>query len=147
LRGVRSPQALLVALAGIDAMFFWLARESYPVVAYGVAALFGIEVLVVLARYAKKGPEADRVQPALTVFQDYSGQVVDFRNVDADEMRALLKVVARFRRPLPPPNGIVRGSAADPDAIVEISTEEAAKLLREDVGEESGQLPPTTRGT
>src|SRR5438034_6542039 len=145
-RSVRSPQALLVALSGVCAIIFGLARESYPIVAYGAGSLVAFEMLVVVLRYAIKGPEADRVQPTLTIVHSSAQQVVELRNVDAEEMAALLRLAARFRRPLPLPAGVVRGSAADPGAIVEITREEATALLRQDLGEDAERLPsgPTT---
>ncbi len=145
-RGVRSPQALMVGLGGVCAVFFGLAREAYPIVAYGFALLVGVQVLVVVVRYAIRGPEADRLQPTLTIVHSGAQQMVQMQNVDPAEMEALIKHAVKFRKPLPPPAGIVRGSAADPAAIVEISAAEAETLRREDLGEDAQQIPQTRKG-
>lgn len=143
-RGIRSPQALLVGLAGVAAIMFGLARESYPVLAYVMGSVVTLELLVVILRYAVKGPEADRMQPTVTIVQSAGQQTLELRNIDTAEMEALVRLAVKFRKPLPPPAGIVRGSAADPTAIEEVSPERAAALLQEDLGEDVGSLSQTT---
>ncbi len=48
------------------------------------------------------------------------------------EFRRLIADIIKYRQPLPPPAGVVKGSASDPKSIHEISEVEAQKLAEQD---------------
>lgn len=125
---VRSSHALLGWLALLMLAFFWLAADSYPIVAYGAAALFAIASLGVIGRFVSKGPEADHALPSITVT---SGQL-EIANIEEDMAESLFKLAMKHRKALPPPAGIVQGLASDPTAIRIVEPGEAAKLALAD---------------
>ena len=138
---LRSSHALLGLLAVISVIFFWLSPANTPWIASGSFGLFALLLIVVVSRFAIKGPEADRAQPALSI----SHLEARILNIEASAMerpdfRALIIEIIKHRQPLPPPAGIISGPASDPASIREIGAEQAEELSRRD------SLPPPSQG-
>lgn len=143
---LRSSHALIGVLAALCVGLFALGRADYPVVAYGSFGLIAIIVLCVVLRYAVKGPEVDRGQPALM----YSPQQIQIWNVDQQSMAELFKQAVADRKPLPPPAGLITGSSGDLASVKMLAPHEAEDLRKQDMGQPgssqpykpSGQLEP-----
>jgi hypothetical protein len=129
---LRSAHALIFSLSLLTLVLFFLAAAEYPIVAYLASGLFALCVIVVLLRYAVKGPEQDRAQPSLT----YSPQQLQIVNMDPAAMESLANMMVHGRQPLPPAAGILVGPASDPSSLRELTVEEA-RLLHDATG-----LPP-----
>jgi hypothetical protein len=125
---VKSSYALIavVLLASLSGTIF-APDFAVRMVFLGV---FVIGAAVVLWRYQQKGPEAERTPPAFSLT---AGQLI-VQGFDASLNPELSKelgaLVERFRRPLPPPAGIVEGLAsggvtrpASPDELAQLSTQ------------------------
>ena len=100
---------------------------------YWPFVLFAFLAVIVAFRYVVKGPESDRGQPAVTV----SHHQVSILNIEPAVMSSqdfidFVKVIAAYRRPLPPPAGVIDGPASDLNSIREITPEEAEELRRQD---------------
>jgi hypothetical protein len=119
----------MTALVGCVA-FFWLARVNYPIIAYGSFLLFGGGTVVVLARYHRRGPETEHALPTLT----WAPNQLQIVNVDlsADAVERLARYAARNRRPLPPPAGLIEGSAARLEDVRLLTSAEAEEIVRQD---------------
>lgn len=126
---VRSSHALIGVMAIGCVGLFALARTSYPVVAYGAFGLFALTLGSVLYRYLAKGPEREHGLPSLTV----SNNQVQIVNISSDTLQDLVEFVVKNRKPLPPPTGVIRGSATDPDAITLLNPEAAEALASQDM--------------
>lgn len=136
---LRSSHAVLVVLALTCLLFFYFSKDI-PALAYvslGSFLLFGALLLIVVIRYAVKGPEADRQQSVLTITHAETRIVnIEPALMGRDILTALMQNAIQFRQPLPAPSGIVQGSASDPTSIKEISPDEAERLKLEDLGQE-----------
>lgn len=99
--------------------------------AYACCGVFVVLALIIGCRFALKGPEADRVQPTLSVVHEDNRVQTQILNYDNTMIMAALQAVVT-RRPLPPPSGIVNGLASDPKAIQLIDEEAARALQQED---------------
>lgn len=132
---MRSPHALLGLLAVVCLIGTRGGRDFVAVVCIALLALI---VLVVAGRYLFKGPEVERARPTLTLIQGGLQQTVEIADVDPEEMSDLIKSAVRWRRPLPLPSGVIKGSSADSNAIQLIDEEEAERLRRKDLQVPSG---------
>ncbi len=129
---LRSSHALLALCVLLCLLFAVLV----PVLIYPAFALFAVQALTILGRYVFRGPEAERLQPVVSV-SSYETRVL---NVDPNlmarpEFGNFLQQMNRMRQPLPAPTGVVRGPVTDPASIREITDEEAERLRAEDNAE------------
>jgi hypothetical protein len=145
LRGVVTPpRAALVALGTLSLGALWIGWRSNQLwLMIGSFGIFALIAGIVAVRFAVKGPEVDRALPWMMYSQTRGGQAVHVGNMDPGMIQSLVEWVIAHRQPLPPPSGVVEGSAADPSAIVPIPPEEGERLKRLDMGEEPPPaLPP-----
>lgn len=131
---LRSSHALIAFLALLCLLFFWLARGiDSPFLQNSPFILFALLLLVVIGRFAIKGPEADRAQPVVAV-STFETRILNIEPaaMESPQFLQLLKDVMKHRHPLPPPAGIIRGLASDPESIQEITPAEAVELAKKD---------------
>lgn len=105
----------------------WLAGGSF-------IAILTI-VLFVGVRYLLKGPEAEKASPSVTIAHNR----VNFINIDPAMIPELRKLLRLLRQPLPPPAGIIKGIAADPNSIVALTLEEAEAIRQQDLAEDDDE--------
>ena len=126
----RSAHSLLIAALVVCLGFFWLARQSYPIVAYGAFFLFAACMAVIFILYFKRGPEAEHGLPTYT----WTPSRVEVVNVvDPKLIEPLARLAAEFRQPLPLPAGIIEGSATNPRDIKPLSPDDAKEIAIQDV--------------
>jgi hypothetical protein len=122
---LKSNHSLVLGLSAACLVLFALARDRYPIVAYGAAAMVGILVFVVAGRYVLRGPEGEHGMPSVT----FSGNQFQLLNIDQERAEDLVRFAIRNRKPLPPPTGTISGAASDVGAISLLSPEEAVRML------------------
>jgi len=117
-------------------VFFLLARDKYPIIAYVSFGVFVTLALMVGIRYIIKGPEAERGQAAVYFGEGRIAIVnVEPGAMQSQAFREFIAFVVAHRRPLPAPAGIMTGPSSDPASIREIPPEEAEKLRQQDNAE------------
>lgn len=129
----RSAHSLLITTLTACFGFFWLARDAYPIIAYGSFGLFAVCAGVVFLRYHRRGPEGEHGLPEMS----WTGNQMQVINVDLDSesVERLARLAAETRQQLPPPAGLIEGSASDKKAIRMLTEKEAAKIAETDAEE------------
>lgn len=133
---LNSNHALLICLSLAAVFVFALARDAYPIVAYGAFVLLTIITGGVVGRFLWKGPERDPLPPSVT-FSDNQFQILNIPPADAEN---LIRFAVQHRRDLPTPSGIVQGHSSDPSAI-RLLDESAARFLQSAATDQSSDGP------
>jgi hypothetical protein len=145
LQGLLKSTHTLVGLLGVMTLLgIWFCLKSgFWFGAYLFCIVLAVVSLIVVGRYALKGPEADRGQPTVSFSHQDNRMQAQFVNIDltGDVARLLHAIINR--RPLPPPSGVLEGLASDPNATIRQVDPEAAQLLaREDSRLDASTIPP-----
>jgi hypothetical protein len=130
---LKSSHSLLGVLVALTLVGLGLCLKfNFPFGAYAFCLLFIISVLLIVTRFALKGPEADRVQPSVSLTHQDNRVQAHFLNVEmsAQMLAAFQSVLTR--RPLPAPSAIIEGLASDPASFRPLTIEEAQALAQQD---------------
>lgn len=141
---LRSAHALVSVLGVLALVGVWLSLKfAFPLGADLFSVVLVVLILAVAGRYALKGPEADRIQPTVSFSHQDNRMQAQFVNIDLTrDVTSVIHSVLN-RRPLPPPSGILEGSASDPNATIRQIDHEAAQLLAaEDSRLNTSTIPP-----
>jgi hypothetical protein len=144
---LKSSHALLGLLAIIAGVLFSVSIAGHFTFGeYLFAAVFVILLFSVVIRYQIKGPESEQVQPSLSLTHHDNRVQAQFVNFDFQQaMNAQMVGIVQavlFRRPLPPPSGVIEGLASDPNAFRPITAEMAQSLQEQDSQLLPSPFPP-----
>src|ERR1017187_6636628 len=130
---LKSSHSLLGVLAVITLCGFWLCLKfNFPFGSYAFCVTLIVLIVLIVCRFALRGPEADRVQPSVSLTHQDNRVQAQFLNFEMSaQMVAVLRAVLT-RRPLPPPAATVEGLASDPNAFRPITAEMAQVLAQQD---------------
>jgi hypothetical protein len=130
---LKSSHSLLGVLAVITLCAFWLCLKfTFPFGSYALCATLIVLVLLIVCRFALRGPEADRAQPSVSLTHQDNRVQAQFLNFDMNAQLIAVFQSVLTRRPLPAPSATIEGLASDPDAFRPITAEMAQTLAQED---------------
>jgi hypothetical protein len=137
LQGLMRSGHSLVGLVCLVSMTVCLTAmlTGYAGIAVGSASIIGVIVLGVVGRYVLKGPEAEKASPSVTIADNR----VSLINIDPASLPELRRLARMLRQPLPAPSGIIKGIAADPMSVIDLTPEQAEEMRQQDLAEDDDE--------